>query len=278
MAGRSGSAPHLETSTKSVVLAWFAGLLKGLVVAFCLAASVWIYKRWGDEIRHHILQPVNRWLSPAAQEDEEESEAPLKVSEEEPEAPPRTRSSRVDAAAGEQVEGEGEGELVMTASKALRALSVARDGNSLFAALAHQLLGHQPGSPAHREDTADLRAMACRQMQARQDTYWDLLATAAAAQGDLVADQRGVEEFLSRLRRPGFPGGEESVRAVADADGAHVTVYEEHGGAKEVSSDQPGFQRTLQVVQRLQEELAGHPARHYDSVLEVQPLGAIIPQ
>ncbi|KAJ8873217.1 hypothetical protein PR048_026850 [Dryococelus australis] len=153
---------------------------------------------------------------------------------------------------------------------------IPRSGDSLFAALALQLMGATADTDEHVRDTAKLRCTAGNQLAGNIAVYRILLLQSIAAHGDryrmLQSDDERIHKYLLDLLRPGFPGGKECLQAVADVSHVNIAVYPEGSTRFVVRSRDPTAPREVAVAQRSYRARDDMPMPHYDSVTWSRPL------
>ncbi|KAJ8873212.1 hypothetical protein PR048_026845 [Dryococelus australis] len=108
-------------------------------------------------------------------------------------------------------------ETVMTNSKEVSIVSMPRGGDSLFMAVAHQLNPHSLDMSKRAEK---LRLGVCYQLMQGLDKYRTLVLESLGDHCGRYAERKSQDSqilhFLQDLARPGFPGGKESLQAIAD--------------------------------------------------------------
>ncbi|KAJ8873225.1 hypothetical protein PR048_026858 [Dryococelus australis] len=165
---------------------------------------------------------------------------------------------------------------LLTSSEVVTVLRVPRDGNSLFAALAHQLKLNPIGSAEHIEDTETLRTAVWLELVRNFSDYTELVHRSVQLyQGhylDFPSTEEKVDAYLRDLDTPGFPGGAEVIQATANLAGVDVVLYQERGDAYLVESSADEADRAIAIVQRVLLGVDGRPHIFYDSVIGVQQI------
>ncbi|XP_063238327.1 uncharacterized protein LOC134539907 [Bacillus rossius redtenbacheri] len=163
--------------------------------------------------------------------------------------------------------------LVRTLDELLEVERMPADGNSLFAALAHQLLGRPLSSAELGRHAARLRQDVVSYLTAHCDDYWDQLVEAADARDDRYADQptdeAKVQLFLADLAHAGFAACGLALAAVADMLGVDVRVHVEGLQDFLVPSVDHRASKELAVVLRWRASGLDPPFGHFDSVTGV---------
>ncbi|KAJ8873213.1 hypothetical protein PR048_026846 [Dryococelus australis] len=126
------------------------------------------------------------------------------------------------------------------------------DGNSLFAALAHQQYHDAVGLEEHRRHTAALREMIYHAIWS--STAKNLLESIylhGARYTHLASDTDQMQHYLEDLARPGFHGGREVIQYIADFAKADIIIFPEGGDKEFVVSAEPGVTNVLGISRRL---------------------------
>ncbi|KAJ8873209.1 hypothetical protein PR048_026842 [Dryococelus australis] len=118
-----------------------------------------------------------------------------------------------------------------------------------------------------------LRKLAVRSLRKNLQLREEVLQSMAAhgLRYAHLTKEEGVDQFLADLGQPGFPGGRESLRALANITEAHIVVYPEQGHVYEVSSSTTAPLINVSISQRLLTDEQGRTNLQYDSVVEVKP-------
>ncbi|XP_063239381.1 uncharacterized protein LOC134540496 [Bacillus rossius redtenbacheri] len=151
--------------------------------------------------------------------------------------------------------------------------SMPPDGNSLFAALAHQTFGVAPWDPGHREIAGKLRVDAVRHLAHHPMQYWDQLLRDVRRHQHRYAARETAEQqvamYVDDLALDGFPAGHAALQALADLVGCDVVLYDEALGELGVRSARHSISHRAVLLLRRQPASDGSQAFHFDSVLDV---------
>ncbi|KAJ8873224.1 hypothetical protein PR048_026857 [Dryococelus australis] len=97
---------------------------------------------------------------------------------------------------------------------------MSRDGDSLFATLAHQLMVPPVGSPQHRQDILSLLGQVWQDLMRHLDNYDELVHQSVLFHGDRYSNLPSLEEkvnvYIGDLLTEGFPGGVEVIQATSN--------------------------------------------------------------
>ncbi|XP_063238194.1 uncharacterized protein LOC134539829 isoform X4 [Bacillus rossius redtenbacheri] len=150
---------------------------------------------------------------------------------------------------------------------------IPRDGDSLFAALAHQVFGDAVGSGEHGRSTASTREAVASLLAGNMERYADLVLQSVCPTEDgsdhSIVEEEKLWERVEELRTRGSPGGPEVIQLVADAWTVDVAVFSEGEGVAVVRSAETA-RDTIGIAESLFLDADGVWRSHFDSVKEVQ--------
>ncbi|XP_063238921.1 proteoglycan 4-like [Bacillus rossius redtenbacheri] len=159
----------------------------------------------------------------------------------------------------------------------LKVLSMPLDGNSLYAALAHQIYGVLPGQPKMKEFIRTMRIDASSELKKFRRKYWeDLLSDIdnhKIRYSRERADDGKVRLYLNDQERDGFPAGFAAMQALANVRGFHIQFHAAGYGSATIKSARPGPDPgTWLLHMQGFRDPDGDEELHFDSVLEVSPI------
>lgn len=149
-------------------------------------------------------------------------------------------------------------------------VKIAKDGNCLFGALAHQLFCDNVNSPAYNKNVAKLRAEAVKylidNMEFCEYLFKWRIPELTKIENIEIDPHCYVNSFLSR---PGFWGGTESMKAVSAIYKVNIIIINENSTHYLPFGFNFDFERTICIAYRLNPMPGEELYDHYDSVYQI---------
>lgn len=147
-------------------------------------------------------------------------------------------------------------------------LNIAKDGNCLFASLAHQLEYHKINSMNHNSFTASLRRKVVDHITQNFDQYKHLLELRFDATNN---KQDGLEFVSTNLCNQGAWGGTETILAVSNMFKVNIIIFNERGSFYFATGYNSKYERSIFLAYRIgsQSKDGKFEYNHYDSVCEI---------
>lgn len=152
----------------------------------------------------------------------------------------------------------------------LNILSIAKDGNCLFGAIAHQLECDRTGSSEHKACAVDLRRKVVEHIKQNIDQYAQVLKYHVNSAGNV--ESTGPEFISSDLCKDGEWGGSETLLAVTLMFEVNIVIFCEDGPIYFSNQYNPKYNRCIFLAFRTlgrKEKDGSHILEHYESVGEV---------
>lgn len=167
---------------------------------------------------------------------------------------------------------------MLKCDRTIEVIELQKDGNCLFAALVHQIFGHNPGTKKSNTAVKSLRKQVVAHIIKKFDyfqfqiigrLYEERDAGTLTLQDDI---QKQAVEFVSNiLARDGIFGGAETIKAVSELHDVNIVAFIENETCRFNFDFNPNFKRTVAIAYRLS-HLPDKPAdhhNHYDSIKEI---------
>lgn len=145
-------------------------------------------------------------------------------------------------------------------SSNVQVIEIAKDGNCLFSAFAHQLFCIKVNSSDHIKHSKEMRRRA---VEFITDNLCDF-------RHDIIGrtnDQKNVESFVMQLQNDGFWGGLESLRAGSIIFKANIIIFNDIGDVYSTFSLKSPFSEIVLLSYRCA-ETGGSERNHYESVTQ----------
>lgn len=164
-------------------------------------------------------------------------------------------------------------DFVILNEMACEVVEIPGDGNCLFAAISHQIFGHDVNSIMHKAMTMTMREMVTKFIWAHRwdvglqaqivhrvnEDYPQLLATTT---------EQTMTNFTKLISRNGTWGGSETMWAIHRMFNVNIRIYRESGDETVIESANNGSNGEIRVVYRGQAE----EWNHYDSFVRMDKM------
>lgn len=151
----------------------------------------------------------------------------------------------------------------------VKVVSIAPDGNCLFAACVHQLYRVKLNSDDHKTITAELRGRVCSHIKNNFNRFQRTIKLRVmeeianeSSENIEMRSKSFVDEFLSKSN---FWGGSESLVAISEIFQANIIIFRENGSCYFANGHNSAYIRVLFLAYRR----FGSAYNHYDSVSEI---------